>query len=68
MTPGGVKLTGSTQAHHTISLVIFVPDKFNLKWKTVSQKQKRRASETQPLINTPTRFMYNIYRLILAGT
>ena len=40
VTPGRVKITSSTQAHHAISLVIFIADKFNLKWGTESQKQK----------------------------
>ena len=26
VTPGGVQLTSSTQAHHTISLVTFIPE------------------------------------------
>ena len=43
VTPGGVKLKSSTQAHYKISLVIFIPDKFNLKWETESQKQKQRG-------------------------
>ena len=60
MTPGGVTLTNSTQARHTISLVIFIPDRFSLKWEA-SQKQKRGVSESQPLTNTPTRFMYSMY-------
>lgn len=38
--PGGVKLTSSTQAHHTISLLNFILDKFNLKWEIESLKNR----------------------------
>ena len=61
VTPGGVKLKSSTQAHYKISLVIFTPDKFNLKWETESQQQKQGVSESWPLTNTPARFMCNMY-------
>ena len=43
VTPGGVPLTSSTHAHHTISLVIIIPDKFKLKWEAESQKQNQRG-------------------------
>ena len=61
MTPGGVKLTSSTLAHYTVSLVIFIPDKFSSKWETESFKNRNTwVSESQPLTNTPARFMYNM--------
>ena len=63
VTPGGFKLTSSTWAHYTSSLVIFIPDKFSLKWKTESLKNRNKGiSESQPLTNTLARFMYNTYR------
>ena len=63
MTPGGVKLTSSTWAYYTSSLVIFIPDKFSLKWKTESLKNRNKGiSESHPLTNTLARFMYNMYR------
>ena len=50
VTRGGVKLTGSTWAHYTSSLVIFIPDKFSLKWETESLKNRNKGlSESQPL-------------------
>ena len=62
MTPGGVKLTRSTWAHYTSSLVIFMPDKFSLKWETESLKNRNKGvSESQHLTNTPARFMYSTY-------
>ena len=62
MTPGGVKLTRSPWAHYTSSLVIFMPDKFSLKWETESLKNRNKGlSESQPLTNTLARFMYNTY-------
>ena len=58
VTPGGVKLISSTS-----SLVIFIPDKFCLKWETESLKNRNKGmSESQPLSNTPARLMYNTYR------
>ena len=63
MTPGGVKLSSSTWAYYTSSLVIFIPDKFGLKWETESLKNRNKGmSESQPLSNTPARLMYNTYR------
>ena len=60
--PGGVRLTNSTWAHYTSSPVIFIPDKFSLKWETKSLKNRNKGvSESQPLTNTPARFMYNTY-------
>jgi len=62
VTPGGVKLTSNTWAHYTSSLVSFLPDKFSLKWETESLKNRNKGvSESQPLTNTPARFMYNTY-------
>ena len=62
MTPRGIKLTSSTWAHYTSSLVIFIPDKFSLKWETESLKNRNKGvSESQPLTNTLARFMYNTY-------
>ena len=60
--PRRVKLTSSTVANHTISLVTY-PDKSNLKWEIESIKQKQGASENQCLTNTPARVMYvqNLY-------
>ena len=50
VTPGGDKLTSSTWAHYTSSLVIFIPDKFSLKWETESLKNRNKGvSESQPL-------------------
>ena len=58
MTPRGAKLTSSTLAHDTISLVNFIPDKFNFKMgNRASQTQKQEASESQPMTNTPARFV-----------
>ena len=55
----GFKLTSSTLVHHTISLVNFIPDKFNFKMEyRASQRHSQRESESQPLINTPSRVMY----------
>ena len=63
VTPGRVELTSSTWAHYTSSLVIFIPDKFSLKWETESLKNRNKGvSESQPLTNTLARFMYNTYR------
>ena len=62
VTPGGVKLTSSTWAHYTSSWVIFIPDKFSLKWETESLKNRNKGvSESQPLTNTPARILYNMY-------
>ena len=62
VTPGGVKLTSSTWAHFTSSLVIFIPNKFSLKGEAESLKNRNKGvSESQPLTNTPARFMYNMY-------
>ena len=62
VTPGGVNLTSSTWAHYTSSLVIFIPDKFSLKWETESLKNGNQGvSESQHLTNTPAGFMYNTY-------
>ena len=62
VTPRGVKLTSSTWAHYTSSLVTFIPDKFSLKWETDSLNRSKGVSESQPLTNTRARFMYNTYR------
>ena len=63
VTPGEVKLTRSTWAHYTSSLVSFLPDKFSLKWETESLKNRNKGvSESQPLTNTRARFMYHTYR------
>ena len=63
VTPGEVKLISSTWVHNTSSLVIFIPDKFNLKWETEFLKNRNKGvSESQPLTNTLARFMYNTYR------
>ena len=62
VTPGGDKLTSSTWAHYTSSLVIFIPDKFSLKWATKSLKSRnKRVSVSQPLTNSAARLMYNTY-------
>ena len=62
VTPGEVKLTRSTWVHYTSSLVSFLPDKISLKWETESLKNRNKVvSESQPLTNTPARFMYNTY-------
>ena len=61
-TPEGVELTSSTWTHYTSSLVIFIPDKFSLKWETESFNRNTGVSESQPLTNTLARFMYNTYR------
>ena len=45
LTPEGVKLTSSTQAHYTISLVIFIPDKLNLIWETESLKNRKQGHQ-----------------------
>ena len=56
--PRGVKLTSSTLAHHTVSLVNFIPEKFNFKMgNRASQTQKQGTSENQPLTNTSVRFI-----------
>ena len=69
VTPGGVKLTNSTWAHYTSSLVIFIPDKFSLKWETKSLKNRNKGvSESQPLPNTPARSCTIHMELILAST
>ena len=63
VTSGRVKLTNSTWAHYTCSLVTFIPDKFSLKWETESLTNRSKGvSESQPLTNTPARFMCNMYR------
>ena len=63
VTPGGVKLTSSTWAHYPSSLVIFFPEKFSLEWETESLKNRNLGvSESQPLTNTPARFVYNTDR------
>ena len=62
VTPRGVKLTSSTWAHYTGSLVTFTPDKFSFKWETESLNRNKGVSESQPLTNTRARFMYNTYR------
>ena len=59
VTPRGVKLTSSTQAHHTISLVNYIPDESNLKWEIKSLKD-RWGSESQPSTDTPARLIYNM--------
>ena len=62
VTPGGVKLTSSTWAHCTSSLVLFIPDKLSSEWETKSLKNRnKRVSESQPLTNTLARFVYNTY-------
>ena len=62
VTPGEVKLTRSTWAHYTSSLVSFLPDKFSLKWETESLKNRNKGvSESQPLTNTPARILYSMY-------
>ena len=45
VTPEGLKLTSSTQAHYTISLVIFIPDKLNLIWETKSLKNRKQGHQ-----------------------
>ena len=66
--PRGAKLTSSTLAHNTISLVNFIPDEFNLKMgNRASETQKQGTSESQSLTNTSARIMY-IQKLILATT
>ena len=45
VTPEGVKLTSSTQAHYTISLVIFIPDKLNLIWETKCLKNRKQGHQ-----------------------
>ena len=63
VTPGRVELTSSTWAHYTSSLVIFIPDKFSLKWETESLKNRNKGvSESQSLTYTLARFVYNTYR------
>ena len=50
VTGGRIKLISSTWAHYTSSLVIFIPDKFSLKWETESLKNRNKGvSESQPL-------------------
>ena len=62
MTPGGDKLTSSTWAHYTSSLVIFIPEKFRVKWEIESLKNRNKGvSESQPLTNTLGSFMYSTY-------
>ena len=42
--------------------MIFIPEKFSLKWETESLKSiDKGVSESQPLTNTPARFMHNTY-------
>ena len=48
VTPGEVKLTRSTWAHYTSSLVIFIPDKFSLKWETESLKNRNKVGVQKP--------------------
>ena len=55
-------LTSSTWAHYPSSLVICIPDKFSLKQETESLNRNKGVSESQSLINTLARFMYNTYR------
>ena len=56
--PRGFKLTSSTLVHRTISLVNFIPDKVNFKMENrASRTHSQRASESQPVINTPARAM-----------
>ena len=62
MIPGGVKLTSSTWAHYTSSLVIFIPEKFRVKWEIESLKNRKKGvSESQPMTNTLGSFMYSTY-------
>ena len=49
----GVKLTSSTPAHHTTSLVNFIPDKFNLKWEIESLKHRNDGHQKTDLRLTP---------------
>lgn len=57
--PRGATLTSNTLAHDTMSLVSFIPDKFNFKMRTrASQTEKQGPSESQPPTNNPARFMY----------
>ena len=59
VTPGGVKLTSSTWAHYTRSLVTFIPDKPASNGKqNLSETETKEVSESQPLTNTPARFIY----------
>ena len=47
---------------------LLIPEKFNLKWETESQKQKWRMSESQPLTNTladPVQYIYSSYLQVL---
>ena len=42
--------------------MIFIPENFSLKWETESLKSRDKGvSESQPLTNTPARFMHNAY-------
>ena len=56
--PGGMKFTSRTEVDYTISLVSFIPDKFNLKWETEFLKNRNKGvSESQSLTNTLARFV-----------
>ena len=62
MIPGGVRLTSSTWAHYTGLPVIFIPDKFSLKWETESLKTgSKEVSGNQPPTNAPAGFMHSKY-------
>ena len=62
VTPRGVKLTSSTWAHYTSSLVTFIPDKFSLKWDTESLKNRNKGmSESQLLTNTHVQYTRSSY-------
>ena len=57
--PRGVKLINSTSAHHTISLVNFIPNKFSFKMgNRVCQTEKLAVAKSQPLMNSSARVTY----------
>ena len=69
VTGGRIKLTSSTWAHYTSSLVIFIPDKFSWKWETkISQKQKQKRVRKLASDKSSSQIVYNSMELILAST
>ena len=68
VTPGGVKLTSSTWACYTSSLVIFIPDKFSLKWETECLKNRKGCQKASLWLTLQSDSRTLRMELVLAST
>lgn len=60
MSSGGIRLTCSTLAHHTVSLLNFIHENFNLKWEIEPLKHTNKMHQ-KAASDTPTRVIYVQY-------